>query len=159
MPRHVLVRIHAIAGTLALATILAFWTAAFASGFMLSADGAMLVRTAILSALPVLVLALAATGGSGFRLAGRSTSSVVRAKRRRMMIAVANGLLVLVPCAAYLGLKARSGLLDGTEGVQAIELAAGALNIGLLGYNMRDGLRMRAAKATRCSAPARGAAA
>ena len=72
MPRPAIVCIHAVAGTLALATILAFWTAAFASEFLLSPSGSVAVRTAVLYVLPILVLSPTAPGGNGFRLTGRS---------------------------------------------------------------------------------------
>ena len=67
------------------------------------------------------------------------------AKRRRMPIVAANGLFVLVPSAIFLAVRAQAGDLDGVfYAVQAIELAAGAVNILLLGLNMRDGIRLAA---------------
>jgi hypothetical protein len=70
--------------------------------------------------------------------------TLARRKLRRMPFIAANGLLVLVPSALYLAAAARSGSF-GTAfiAVQAIELAAGAVNITLLGLNLRDGLRLR----------------
>jgi hypothetical protein len=60
-----------------------------------------------------------------------------------MPLIAANGLLVLIPSALFLASKASAGEFDTAfYAVQAIELAAGAANIMLLGLNMRDGLKM-----------------
>jgi hypothetical protein len=60
-----------------------------------------------------------------------------------MPFIAANGLLILVPAAVFLALRAQAGLLDGVfYGVQAVELAAGAANLTLIGLNIRDGLRL-----------------
>ena len=49
-----------------------------------------------------------------------------------------------MPSALFLAFKARAGELDAVfYAVQALELVAGAVNITLLGLNMRDGLRMK----------------
>ncbi|MDF1486565.1 hypothetical protein PY257_15490, partial [Ramlibacter sp. H39-3-26] len=51
---------------------------------------------------------------------------------------------ILIPSALYLASKARAGEFDSVfYAVQALELVAGAVNITLLGLNMRDGLRMK----------------
>jgi len=61
-----------------------------------------------------------------------------------MPIIAANGLLVLMPAAFYLAWKAHAGAFDANFYlVQVIEIVAGAMNITLLGQNMRDGLKMR----------------
>ncbi len=61
-----------------------------------------------------------------------------------MPFIAANGVLILIPSALYLAFKARAGEFDARfDAVQALELAAGATNIALLGLNMRDGLRMK----------------
>ena len=64
-------------------------------------------------------------------------------EQKRMPIIAANGILVLIPSALYLSFKAQAGTFDaGFYAVQVLELGAGAVNIALLGLNMRDGLRM-----------------
>ena len=145
MRRSSLITLHAASGSVALLTISTFWTAALLSELALGPSGIAAVRTAILYALPVLVAALAVAGGSGGRLAGRSAAPIIRGKQRRMKLAAANGLLVLVPSAVFLAWKARHGAFDAAFAtVQAVELVAGATNIVLLGLNMRAGMRMRA---------------
>lgn len=61
-----------------------------------------------------------------------------------MPIIAANGILILIPAALFLASKAQHAEFDGIfYTVQALELAAGATNIGLLSLNMRDGLKMK----------------
>ena len=100
-------------------------------------------RLIVFPGLFVLVPAIAATGGSGFSLASGRRGALVDAKKRRMPFIALNGLLVLVPCAVVLHLWASAGAFDGRfYAVQALELAAGALNLLLMSLNLRDGLRL-----------------
>lgn len=68
---------------------------------------------------------------------------LVEAKKKRMPFIAANGLLVLVPCAILLNRWAAAGSFDVSFYiVQAVELVFGAINLALMGLNVRDGLRM-----------------
>ena len=68
---------------------------------------------------------------------------MIGVKLRRMPIIAANGVLILVPAALFLAMKARGGAFDGAfYAVQAIELVAGAINLALLSLSLRDGLRL-----------------
>ncbi|QQA43537.1 hypothetical protein [Pelagovum pacificum] len=145
MSRTTLVLVHGVAGAVALLTISTFWLSALTAELVLTTAGVVTVRMAILYAVPALVIAMVAAGASGARLAGRSKSPVIVSKRRRTMLAAINGILVLVPSAVFLGIRAHAGHMDATFSVvQLIELAAGAVNIVLLTLNMRAGLSMRA---------------
>ena len=145
MSRTTFVALHGAAGAAALLTISTFWVSALTAELVLSSAGVVAVRTAILYALPVLVIAMIATGASGTRLAGRSKAPVIVTKRRRTMLAAGNGLLVLVPSAVFLGVRAQAGLFGAPFAiVQVVELAAGAVNIVLLTLNMKAGVAMRA---------------
>jgi hypothetical protein len=54
-----------------------------------------------------------------------------------------NGLLVLVPCAVFLQLRAAQGDFGAAFAVvQGIELLAGAANLVLMSLNLRDGLAL-----------------
>ena len=65
-------------------------------------------------------------------------------KSRRMKIIAANGILILMPSAFFLALKAQAGAFDTVfYTVQAFEIIAGATNITLLSLNMRDGMALR----------------
>ena len=65
MSRTTLIALHGAAGAAALLTIATFWVSALTAELVLSTAGVVAVRTAILYALPVLVIAMIATGASG----------------------------------------------------------------------------------------------
>ncbi|GAD83273.1 hypothetical protein FEK33_29125 [Nocardia asteroides NBRC 15531] len=139
-----LARVHPVAATVGLLTILIFWTCTVLVELFGSEAAVRAVKLAIPWGLPVLVLALAVTGATGFRLAGGWDDPVVLAKKRRMPVIAANGLLVLIPSAVTLAVLAsahRFGVAFYL--VQALELVAGAVNIGLMTLNARDGRRLR----------------
>lgn len=137
--------IHPVAGALAWSCIAVFWLSTVLSEWLDSPEAVRVVKTAIPWGFALLIPALAATGGSGFALAQGRRGGLVGAKLRRMPWIAANGVLVLIPSALFLAHKARLGAFDGVfYAVQALELAAGAVNIVLLGLNLRDGLRMTA---------------
>jgi hypothetical protein len=161
--------LHRTAALAAIALIAVF----FASTIVveLLADPETIARLKSLILVPgllFLIPALAATGIAGNLLARGARGGVqpgpghqdravlLRAKSRRMAMAAANGLLVLVPCAIVLDRLASQGAYDWVFAlVQGIELAAGALNLSLLGLNFRDGLRLARGGASR--APLAGA--
>lgn len=136
--------IHPIAGAVALLTIATFWLSTAISELLLSEAAVIAVKTVIPWGFLILVPALAAAGGSGFALAKGRRTGLVGAKVKRMPIIAANGILLLVPAALFLAYKASHAQFDGIfYTAQALELAAGATNISLLGLNMRDGLKMK----------------
>lgn len=135
--------IHPIAGALALLTILTFWLSTVLSELLGPAAMIVTVKTLIPWGLLILIPALMAAGGSGFVLSKKRRGGYVDAKRKRMPFIAANGVLILIPAALFLAWKARAGEFDGAfYSVQLLELAAGAVNLALLGLNMRDGLRI-----------------
>ncbi|MFW2386711.1 MAG: hypothetical protein ACN4G0_00120 [Polyangiales bacterium] len=137
-------KMHATAGVVGFLTIATFWTSTVVSeAFGTHAQIAM-VKNAILWGMFVLIPAMALAGGSGMSLGrGRSETAVVQ-KKKRMPLIAGNGLLVLLPSAIFLATKANSGAFDTTFfAVQGLELIAGALNLTMMGLNIRDGLRLR----------------
>lgn len=142
--------IHAVAGTLALATISTFWTATALSELFGSHATIASVKTAIFFGMMILIPAMATAGATGANLGKGWKLPQVAAKSRRMKIIAANGLLVLLPSAVFLALRARAGVFDtGFVLVQSLELLAGAINITLLLLNLRDGLRLRQRRTAR----------
>jgi hypothetical protein len=136
--------IHPVAGVLAILTIATFWLSTALAELFASQAVVVAVKTAIPWGFLLLIPALAAAGGSGFVLSDGRRAGLVGAKLKRMPIIAANGLLVLIPSALFLASKARAAEFDGSfYVVQALELAAGAANITLLGLNMRDGLKIK----------------
>tara|TARA_B100000614_G_scaffold205378_1_gene187315 strand:- start:248 stop:682 length:435 start_codon:yes stop_codon:yes gene_type:complete len=135
---------HPVTGALALAIIATFWLSTVLAEVFAGPELVTLVKAAIPWGFLLLVPLLALTGLSGFRLAGKMRGPLVSAKRRRMPLIAANGIIVLIPCALFLASKAEAGAFDASfYAVQAIELVFGAVNIALLALNMRDGLRMK----------------
>ncbi|WP_108681157.1 hypothetical protein [Methyloceanibacter sp. wino2] len=135
--------LHPVAGAVALATIATFWLSTAFSELFASEAAVTAVKTAIPWGFLLLIPALAAAGGSGFALAHGRRAGLIGRKIKRMPLIAANGILVLIPAALFLAFKARAGEFDAVFYlVQAVELVAGAVNITLLGLNMRDGLKM-----------------
>ncbi len=137
--------IHPVAGALALVTIATFWLST-ALGELFGPQALVVsVKTAIPWGFLVLVPALVAVGGTGFKLARGRRVGLIGTKAKRMPLIALNGILVLIPCAFFLASKAQAGAFDASfYAVQALELLAGAVNVTLLGLNMRDGLKMKA---------------
>jgi hypothetical protein len=136
--------IHPVAGAVAILTIASFWLSTAATELFASPAIVTVVKTSIPWGFLLLVPALAAAGGTGFALAKGRRAGLVGAKIKRMPVIAANGILILIPSALFLAVKANAGEFDGSfYAVQALELVAGAVNIALLGMNMRDGLRMK----------------
>ena len=136
-------RVHPIAGFIGFLTILCFWMSTLVVELFGNAAAILAVKTGILWGMIVLVPSLAITGATGFRLAGPVRTGLVRAKQRRMPVIAANGLLILVPCAIVLQRLAADGQYTSMfYALQALELIAGAVNLTLMGLNIRDGLRM-----------------
>ena len=136
--------IHPVAGALAILTISTFWLSTILSEMFASQAIVITVKAAIPWGFLLLIPALAATGGSGFALAKGRRSGVIGVKVKRMPLIAANGILLLIPSALFLAHKASAAEFDAIfYGVQAVELVAGAVNITLLGLNMRDGFKMK----------------
>lgn len=135
--------IHPLAGAVAILTIATFWLSTAYSELSGSHEAVVLVKTLVPWGFLLLVPALAATGGTGFSLGKVRKAGLIGTKVKRMRFVAANGLLVLIPSALFLASKASAGELDTAfYGVQALELIAGAANLTLLGFNMRDGFKM-----------------
>lgn len=148
-------RVHPIAGFIGFLTILCFWMSTLVVELFGSAAAILAVKTGILWGMIVLVPSLAITGATGFRLAGPVRTGLVRTKQRRMPVIAANGLLILVPCAIVLQRLAADGQYTSMfYALQVLELIAGAVNLTLMGLNIRDGLRMtRRRRAARTGGP------
>ena len=136
--------VHPVAGAVALVTIITFWFSTVLSELFASQSIVVMVKSLIPWGFLILVPAMGIVGATGFRLGRVWRGPVVDKKRSRMPYIAANGLLILIPAAIYLSYKAQAGSFDAWfYAVQALELVAGALNITLLGLNMRDGLRLK----------------
>lgn len=139
--------IHPVAGGVALLMIVSFWLSTAISELFLGVVAVVGVKSLIPWGFLILVPAMAAAGGTGFRLGKGWRSPLVAAKRKRMPFIAANGVLILIPSALFLASKAQAGAFDAAfYAVQGVELIAGAANIALLSLNMRDGFRLTKAR-------------
>lgn len=142
-PRSLLRRAHAPAGVLAALLIAAFLSATLVVELLGQPQAIAQVKGLILIGLLLLIPALALAGGSGVAMAGRTPRGPAARKLGRMRIIASNGLLILLPAAVFLAWKAQAHDFDSAfYAVQALELAAGLVNLLLLGANIVDGLRM-----------------
>lgn len=136
-------RIHGIAGVTGFIVIAIFWTSTVVSELFGSEAAIATVKTNILWGMLILIPALAVAGGSGMSLGRIRKGMLAARKKKRMPFIAMNGLLILVPSAVFLASRANQGVYDGWfYGIQAIELIAGAINLCLMGFNIRDGFRM-----------------
>lgn len=136
-------RVHALAGIVGFLTILSFWTSTVAVELFASHAAIAMVKSWILYGMIVLIPAMAIVGATGMSLGRKRRDRLTKAKKTRMPVIAANGILILVPAAFYLASKANVGAFDGWfYAVQAVELVAGAANITMMGLNICDGLRM-----------------
>ncbi len=136
-------KLHAAAGTIALATISTFWTATLVSELFSTPATIAEVKSAILFGMLLLIPAMATAGATGASLGKGWKLPQVAAKTRRMKIIAANGILILLPSAVFLALRAQAGQFDTSfYAVQALELIAGATNITLLVLNLKDGMAL-----------------
>jgi len=135
--------LHRIAGCMGLLLIASFWISTVVVELRGNVAEIILVKTAIAYGLLALIPCLTGTGASGFRLSGGKKAGLLGVKLRRMKIIAGNGVLCLMPCAISLAVMAHNGRFDAVfVVVQGIELLAGAINIYLIGCNIRDGMRL-----------------
>ena len=136
-------RVHAIAGAIGLLMILTFWTSTVISELFGSQETVAMVKGLVLRGMFILIPAMAIVGASGASLGKGRSDALVSAKMKRMPIIAANGLLILVPMAFLLESRASAGSFDTMFYLlQGVELIAGAVNLTLMGLNMRDGIRL-----------------
>lgn len=146
-------KIHIIAAALALLTISTFWVSTLLSELL--GDHALItsVKTGVLYGMLILIPSMATAGATGASLGRGWKLPQVARKSKRMKVIAANGLLILLPSAIFLAIRAQAGLFDTWfHAIQVLELVAGATNITLLTLNMRDGRAMGARRRARKAA-------
>jgi hypothetical protein len=143
MSKVIMKRIHKTAAVIAFLLIVLF----FVSSFMVDISGDYVaiaqVKQTILYSVGLLVIAMMTTGITANKLYGAKVKGALAVKQKRMKIAAANGVVILIPAAIFLADWSAAGQFDSVYWtVQAIELIAGATNATLLGLNIRDGIRL-----------------
>ena len=136
--------IHPIAAVIATLCIATFFTSTIIVELFGSNESIATVKNLIvMPGLFILIPAIAITGGTGFALSKDRKGHLIENKKKRMPFIGANGLLILLPSAIFLDQWASLGSFGTTFYiVQGLELLAGAINLTLMGMNMRDGLKM-----------------
>jgi hypothetical protein len=130
-------------GLLATATITTFFLSSIIVELVGNEPEIALVKQMIVYGLLGLVPAMAITGLTGRAITGMRQGRLIKTKMQRMKMIALNGLFILLPCALVLNHLAATGNFDLTFYLlQGVELIAGAVNIGLMGLNIRDGLRL-----------------
>ena len=137
-------RIHLVAAITATLCIGTFFISSILVELFGSGESISVIKSLIVfPGLFILIPAIAATGATGFLIARHRTGRLVEKKKRRMPFIGLNGLFILLPAAIVLNHWAGSGLFDTHFYLlQGIELVAGAINLTLMGLNIRDGLKM-----------------
>jgi hypothetical protein len=137
-------KIHLFAACTAILTIATFLTATILVELLGSHEAiAQVKHLIVIPGLFILIPALATTGATGFSLSQSRTGRLVENKKKRMPFIAANGILILLPSAIMLNLWAQAGTFNANfYVVQTVELMAGSLNLFLMGWSIRDGLRL-----------------
>lgn len=136
-------KVHAIAGIIGFLSILSFWTSTLFSEIFGTPETVAFVKAMILYGMFVLIPAMAIAGATGMSMGAKRMDAPAVAKKKRMPIIAANGLLILLPSAFFLESRAAAGIFDSWfYAIQTLELIAGAANLTMMGLNIRDGLTM-----------------
>ena len=139
--KQIIHRIAAITATLCITTF--FTTTVIVELFGSPEAIAIIKRLIVLPGLFILVPAIAVAGGTGFVLSKNRKGRLVKSKMKRMPFIGVNGLLILLPAAIILDHLAASGSFDAKFYiVQILELLAGLVNLSLMVFNIRDGLKL-----------------
>jgi hypothetical protein len=128
-------------GFLAMMMIVSFFFSSIIVELVGDEQAVALVKQMIVYGLFILIPAMAITGILGRAVTGARQGRLIKTKMKRMIVVAVNGIVILIPCAIALNNLAASGQFGPTfYTIQGIELSAGAVNIILIGLNMRDGL-------------------
>lgn len=136
--------IHRAAATVALFCIATFCTSTLLIEVLASHERVAALKSFILMpGIPILVLAMAITGGTGISLAKSRKGQLVEAKRKRMTFIAANGILILIPCAIFLDRFASAQTFDSAfYSFQTLEIIAEFIALTLMSANIRDGFKL-----------------
>lgn len=136
--------IHRSAAIIAMLCIATFFISSIAIELLGSNEGIATIKSLIvLPGLFILLPCIMITGATGFALSKNRSGNLISNKKKRMPLIAVNGIFILIPAAIFLNQSASSGDFGSTFYiVQSVELIAGALNLFLMGLNMRDGLKL-----------------
>jgi len=146
MKRKTIVKTHIIATAIAVLTISCFFSLSLIVEITGNQEFIKQVKTGILYCLPILIVTMPMLGITGKKLAGKSKSPIVATKIKRMKLVALNG-IILVSLAIYLYFRATNNNIDNTFlSIQIIELLFGAINLTLIGLNIKAGMKLSGRK-------------
>ncbi|MGD9807043.1 MAG: hypothetical protein AB7E76_04310 [Deferribacterales bacterium] len=137
-------RLHILTAFISIVSIIIFQLSTIISELFASASYVACVKGLIVTpGLFILIPALIITGITGTVMSNKAKGRLVNNKKRRMPLIAMNGIIILIPSAVFLNMKASAGELDILfYTIQIIEIAAGLLNLTLMLKNARDGRRL-----------------
>lgn len=140
MKRSLIIKIHAAFSSISLLLIISFFTSTVIVELQGNPVAIQLIKQLIVYGIAFLVPAMAITGFSGSKLAGKSKAQLIVQKRKRMQKIMILGITILIPSALMLNYLAQNNSIGGLfYSLQMIELIAGGTNIYLMALNMREG--------------------
>ncbi|WP_017220534.1 hypothetical protein [Moritella dasanensis] len=143
MKTKTLKNIHKVAAILAFLLITSFLTSTIIADLLATPEKIAQVKNTILMFIPILILAMMATGLSAKKLYPSAVTGKFKLKQTRLKVAAINGTLILLPAAIVLAKWSALGQFDGLYWtVQILEVIAGMTNLTMIGLNIRDGIRL-----------------
>ncbi|MDX2320839.1 MAG: hypothetical protein QNK26_09635 [Moritella sp.] len=143
MNTKILKNIHKITAILAFLIIASFLTSTIIADIFATPEQIAQVKGTILLFIPVLILAMMATGKTAKKLYPGAMTGIFKVKQRRLKVAAINGTLILLPAAIVLANWSALGQFDELYWtVQILEIIAGTTNLTMIGLNIRDGIRL-----------------
>ena len=135
-------KMHRAAGFLALLLIFTFLISTIITEFIGDYKLIGLTKKYILISIAGLILLMAATGLSGFRMTKKRDNIITRRKKSRIKIIGINGILLSI-FAAILYYKSSNAQYDNLFWtIQSLEIFFGTVNLILIILMIRDGMRL-----------------
>lgn len=142
MKRKTVVTAHFVATIIAGITIVTFFSLSLVAEIKGDIQFIKSVKTFILYALPVMVIAMPMLKVTGDKLAGKSTNPIILAKKKRMRLMIVNG-VVLITLAVFLYYRSHFHEIDPVFVIaQIAEFGFGLGNLTLIVLNARSGLQL-----------------
>lgn len=142
MERKTILKAHFIATIIAGLTIVTFFSLSLLAEIRADIEFIKAVKTFILYALPIMVIAMPMLKITGDKLAGRSINPIILAKKRRMKFMIVNGVGLII-LAVFLYYHSHFQTIDHVFLIaQIAELALGLCNLVLIALNTKSGIQL-----------------
>lgn len=142
MKRKTVITVHFIATIIAGITIVTFFSLSLVAEIKGDIQFIKGVKTFILYALPIMVIAMPMLKITGDKLAGKSNNPIILAKKKRMKLMIVNG-IGLITLAVFLYYRSHFHAIDHVFLIaQIAEFGFGLGNLTLIVLNTRSGLQL-----------------